>query len=101
MAILVANLPSQVTQADLISLFTKYGKVQKINIFPTVGYAVVEIEGEEDETHEEHVIQELNSAETFGQKLQLFKSAQVETDEEPGDTRDPKANPPKPPKPPR
>ncbi len=87
MAILVGNLSSQVTEADLRNLFTKYDTVQKIFIFNTVGYATVEIEGE---ANEKRAVQELNGAEHFGQKLQLFKSTQ---DEEPA-TRDPTNNPP-------
>lgn len=96
MAILVGNLPSQVTQADIISLFTKYGTLQKIYFFPTVGYAVVEIGNEEDQATEERVIQELNGAEHFGQKLQLFKSAV----EELPPTRSLLTQPPPPPPPP-
>ncbi len=89
MAILVGNLSSQVTEADLRNLFTKNGTVRKIFIFNKVGYATVEIEGE---ANEKRAVQELNGAEKFGQKLQLFKSTQ---DEEPA-TRDPTKNPPPP-----
>lgn len=89
MAILVGNLSSQVAEADLRNLFTKYGTVQKIFIFNTIGYATVEIEGE---ANEKRAVRELNSAEKFGHKLQLFKSTQ---DEESA-TRDPTKNPPPP-----
>jgi|GEM_PF-4567384 len=87
MAILVGNLPSQVTETHLKNLLTNYGKVQKIFIFSTVGYTTVEIEGEENENR---AVQELNGVEWLGQKLELFKSDQ---DNEEPDTRDPKSGP--------
>lgn len=89
MAILVKNLPSQATQADLTELFHQFGNVQKISVFPTIGFAAVEIEGE---ANEERAVQELNGEECLGQKLELFQSEQ---DEDP--SRNPRRKPPGPP----
>lgn len=94
MAILVKNLPSQATQADFIEIFNQYGNVQKISIFPTIGFATIEIEGE---ANEERAVQGLNGEEWLGQKLELFQSEQ---DQDPRRTRDPKSLPPRPPSPP-
>lgn len=74
MTLLVGNLSSQVTEANLRELFTKFGTVGKIELFPGSGFATVAIEGE---ANEECAVQELNGVEKFGQKLQLFKSAPV------------------------
>jgi RNA recognition motif-containing protein len=71
MTILVGNLSSQVTEANLRELFRKFGRVEKIDIFPGAGFATVAIEGE---ASEERAVQELNGVEKFGQKLELFKS---------------------------
>ncbi|MBD2778555.1 RNA recognition motif domain-containing protein [Iningainema tapete] len=73
MAILVKNLPSQATQADLIELFNQYGNVRHISISPKIDHITVEIEGE---ANEERAIQGLNGEEWLGQKLELFQSEQ-------------------------
>ncbi|NMG19266.1 RNA recognition motif domain-containing protein [Brasilonema bromeliae] len=75
MTILVGNLSSQVTEANLRELFTKFGTVRKIDIFPDSGFATVAIKGE---ANEDLAVQELNGVEQFGQKLKLFKSAPVQ-----------------------
>ena len=75
MAILVSNLPTQATDTDLSNLFTKYGKVRKIFIFPPAGKATVEMEGE---AQEDRALRELNHVEWLGQKLELFKSAKID-----------------------
>lgn len=89
MAILVKNLPSQATQADLTELFNQYGNVRYISISSTIGHATVEIEGE---ANEERAVQGLNGEEWLGQKLELFQSEQ---DEDPRRTRDPESEPPR------
>ncbi|MBD2778135.1 RNA-binding protein [Iningainema tapete] len=94
MAILVKNLPSQVTQANLTELFNQYGNVLNVSISSTIGHATVEIEGE---ANEERAIQGLNGEEWLGQKLELFQSEQ---NQDPTGTRDPKSVPPGPPSPP-
>ncbi|BAY43042.1 RNA-binding region RNP-1 [Scytonema sp. HK-05] len=71
MTLLVGNLPSEITEANLRELFTKFGTVGKIDIFPGSGFATVAIEGE---ANEDLAVQELNGVEKFGQKLKLFKS---------------------------
>ncbi|MBW4593426.1 MAG: RNA-binding protein [Brasilonema angustatum HA4187-MV1] len=80
MTLLVGNLPCEVTEANLKELFTKFGTVEKIDIFPGSGFATVTIEGE---ANEERAVQELNGVEKFGQKLQLFKSAPVKPSDNP------------------
>lgn len=71
MTLLVGNLPSEVTKANLRELFTKFGTVGNIDIFSAAGFATVAIEGE---GNEERAVQELNGVEKFGQKLKLFTS---------------------------
>jgi RNA recognition motif-containing protein len=82
MTLLVGNLPSEITEANLRELFTKFGTVGKIDIFPGSGFATVAIEGE---ANEERAVQELNGVEKFGQKLKLFKSAPVKPSDNPRD----------------
>ncbi|MBP5974555.1 RNA-binding protein [Brasilonema sp. CT11] len=70
MTLLVGNLPSEVTEANLRELLTKFGRVGNIDIFPEASFATVAIEGE---ANEKRAVEELNSVEKFGQKLKLFR----------------------------
>lgn len=71
MTLLVGNLPCEVTEENLRELFTKFGRVGKIDIFSTAGFATVAIEGE---ANERYAAQELNDVEKFGQKFKLYTS---------------------------
>ncbi|MBD2778139.1 RNA recognition motif domain-containing protein [Iningainema tapete] len=70
MTIFVTNLASQVTEADLINLFEKHGKIRKISIDEIT---TVEMEGENAEAQEDSAIQALNGVELFGQILLLSR----------------------------
>lgn len=73
MAILINNLPDNVTKAQLTNLVAKYGTIVKIFIFDTAGCATVEMESE---AQEERAVVELNGVEFLGQTIELFKSSE-------------------------
>ncbi|MBW4627720.1 MAG: hypothetical protein KME49_20000 [Brasilonema octagenarum HA4186-MV1] len=85
MTLLVGNLPSEVTEANLRELLRKFGRVGNIDIFPEASFATVAIEGE---VNEESAVEELNGVENFGQILKFFKSDLP--DQVVGGSRDPK-----------
>lgn len=77
MSIYVGNIPYEVTQEDLSSVFAEYGSVKRVHL-PVDretgrmrGFGFVEMA---DETEEEKAIETLDGAEWMGRELRVNKA---------------------------
>lgn len=82
MTIFINNLPSQVSQADLMELFAKYGAIRHI-FYPTdwrsgqgLGFAFVEMS---IKAHEETVKLDMNSFQWMGNQLHIREVSSATT----------------------